>query len=84
MVVFFLSYNNKTKAENRKKYLSAARLKPDEVIDHSYNDRIDQYQNKMRNPSFKNGSVGMSGILSHDSGKAFSTPNKHESAKILD
>jgi hypothetical protein len=63
--------------------LSAARLRPDEVIDHSYNDKIENYNHKLQNPAFKNGSVGMSGVLSH--GKdAFSTPSKQESAKMLD
>jgi len=38
----------------------------------------------LKNPSFKNGSVGMSGVLAHGGGDAFSTPSKQESAKMLD
>ena len=52
-----------TTQENRKKYLSAARLKPDQYIDNTYNDKIDSYNDKMRNPAFKNGSSGIGGVM---------------------
>lgn len=50
---------------NKKKFQSAARLKNnDQVFNSAYNQKIDQFESKRKDPSFKNASQGMGGVLS--------------------